>query len=178
MEGPRRTCALHAIVSLMSTSSLQDTVGNLLSMYPTLIEDLSHRRSAQINEASELGECAVPMADRAALVLDAEDFIAVEVHTEERQDSRKKLIHLAKARADEILERQKVRAFSLGLRPALTQTTPLASWQPTRPPSSSITKPCCSCDQSQARYVLAALIHRPARSTRCEHSYSAFRSVQ
>lgn len=166
-------CALHAITSLMSTRSLKDTVGNLLSMYPTLIEDLSHRRSAQINEASELGECAVPLADRASL--HAEDFIPVEVHAEERQDSRKKIIHLAKARADEILERQKVRAFSLGLRPALT---PLASWRPTRPPSSSITKPCCSCDQSQARYVLAALTHRPARSTRCERSYSAFRSVQ
>ncbi|EPS96821.1 hypothetical protein FOMPIDRAFT_45552 [Fomitopsis schrenkii] len=30
-----------------------ETVNNLLGMYPTLIEDLSHRRSAQINEASE-----------------------------------------------------------------------------------------------------------------------------
>ncbi|KAI0718293.1 hypothetical protein C8Q72DRAFT_149746 [Fomitopsis betulina] len=63
-----------------------ETVDNLRGMYPSLIEDLSHRRSAQINDASE----------------------SIEAHAEECQESRKKLIHLAKARADEILERQKL----------------------------------------------------------------------
>lgn len=35
----------------------QETVDNLRGMYPSLIEDLSHRRSAQINDASESSEC-------------------------------------------------------------------------------------------------------------------------
>ncbi|KZT71265.1 hypothetical protein DAEQUDRAFT_724209 [Daedalea quercina L-15889] len=64
----------------------EDTVRSLLKTYPTLIEDLSHRRAAQTNDASEM----------------------VEAHAQERQESRKRLIHLAKARADEILERQKL----------------------------------------------------------------------
>ncbi|KAH9930749.1 uncharacterized protein B0H18DRAFT_134323 [Fomitopsis serialis] len=76
--------------NLQSLSALrknqEDTVRNLLKTYPTLIEDLSHRRSAQINEASAL----------------------LEGHAQERQESRKRLIQLAKARADEILERQKL----------------------------------------------------------------------
>ncbi|TFY60424.1 hypothetical protein EVJ58_g5156 [Rhodofomes roseus] len=64
----------------------ENTVRDLLKTYPVMIEDLSHRRAAQINESSEL----------------------LEGNAQERQESRKRLIHLAKARADEILERQKL----------------------------------------------------------------------
>ncbi|KAH9952083.1 hypothetical protein B0H21DRAFT_12919 [Amylocystis lapponica] len=63
-----------------------DIIRTVIAAYPPLIEDLSHRRADQINEASAM----------------------LEAHCVERQDSRRRLIKNAKARMDENLESQKL----------------------------------------------------------------------
>ncbi|KAI0934769.1 hypothetical protein AcW1_006190 [Taiwanofungus camphoratus] len=63
-----------------------ESVRSLLGLYPSLTEDLSHRRADQINEAS----------------------VMLEAHAAERQNSRRKLVRNAKAKMDDNLENQKI----------------------------------------------------------------------
>ncbi|OBZ65712.1 hypothetical protein A0H81_14345 [Grifola frondosa] len=73
--------------------SHDDCVRTLLGHYPALVEDLSHRRANQINEASAM----------------------LESHVAERRHSRRRLIKNAQARMDENLEHQKIAADATAL---------------------------------------------------------------
>ncbi|CCM00005.1 uncharacterized protein FIBRA_02030 [Fibroporia radiculosa] len=66
--------------------SQNDLVNDLLGMYPSLIDNLSHRRADQIDGTSAM----------------------LEAHVAERQNSRRRLILNAKGRMDENIERQKL----------------------------------------------------------------------